>query len=122
MSDTTRLPSLAPLQKVMLGDALAAPLAGHHVEQLEIHFSPGVSNERVAAAWAETVARTDALRISFTFDDPSSPGRAWVEPEPALHLSNMPPASWADWLIEDRCRPLLAPGTAPWRAVYWPEA
>ena len=66
---STPSPCLAPLQRVMLRDSLAEGDAGHHVEQVEIVFAPGAWRDRVAASWAETVARTEALRIAFSFEN-----------------------------------------------------
>ena len=63
------MPGLAPLQRVMLRDSLAAGDAGHHVEQVEIVLAPGAMRQRVAAAWAETVARTAALRTAFLIEN-----------------------------------------------------
>lgn len=119
--DSARSPLLAPLQKVMLRDSLAASHAGHHVEQLEIRFARGVAAERVIAAWTETVARTEALRISFLTGDSSALSRERVVPDTVLKLDEPLPDSWDDWLKTDRCRPLLAARAVPWRAVYWPE-
>jgi hypothetical protein len=120
--DSAQFPNLAPLQKVMLRDSLAASQSGHHVEQLEIRFSRGVAVERVVAAWTETVARTEALRISFLSGDASALSRACVKPETVLRLDESPPESWEDWLKADRYHPLLAAHSVPWRAVYWPKA
>ena len=116
------LPRLAPLQRVMLRDSLAAGNAGHHVEQVEIVFARGLAGGRVVSAWAETVARTEALRIAFLTGDGKPPSREFVEPRNLLNLEKTPPDSWQTWLDVDRLRPLLAPRAVPWRAVYWPRA
>ncbi len=107
-------PPLAPLQRVMLRDSLAEPRAGHHVEQVEIQFAPGVSAAQVVSAWEKTVARTEALRVAFTLNDFSleaaAPGELSITAE-----------DWENWLETDRKRPLLEARRVPWRAVYWPE-
>lgn len=120
--DSAQVPNLAPLQRVMLRDSLAASRAGHHVEQLEIRFARDVAAERVIAAWTETAALTEALRISFLTGDSSALSREWVMPELVLKLDEPMPDSWENWLKTDRCRPLIAIHAVPWRAVYWPEA
>jgi hypothetical protein len=114
-------PLLAPLQRVMLEDSLAETGAGHHVEQVEIRFAHGDVRERVAAAWAETVACTAALRIAFIMDDGHAVGREFIIPQNFLNLREPLPDSWENWRDADRCHPLLAPHGVPWRAVYWPE-
>jgi hypothetical protein len=112
---------LAPLQRLMLRDSLAEEGAGHHVEQVEIHFAVGGWRDRVVASWAETVARTEALQVTFSIanGEPRS-----IEPAspPALNLRETAPADWRSWLADERRLPLLAPGRAPWRAFYWPHA
>ena len=105
---------LAPLQRVMLRDSLAEPGAGHHVEQAEIRFARGVTSARVRAAWAETVARTEALRVAFTLDE------FGFEPAVSVELA-VAGTGWEDGRASDRQRPLLEPRRVPWRAVYWPE-
>ena len=95
-------PLLAPLQRVMLRDSLADEGAGHHVEQVEILFKRGPVRGRVAAAWKNTVAGTEAP-LNF------------------LNQQEPLPTSWENWRQADRHRPLLAPHEVPWRAVYWPE-
>ncbi|MGL4400677.1 MAG: hypothetical protein ACRCXD_12470 [Luteolibacter sp.] len=114
-------PDLAPLQRVMLRDSLAEEAAGHHVEQLEIRFAAGEWRDRVASSWAETVARTEVLRLSFSIEnrEPRSMESAW--PLPILELRETSPTDWHAWLTDDRHLPLLAPRQAPWRAVYWPH-
>ena len=114
-------PILAPLQRVMLEDSLAETGAGHHVEQVEICFAHGDVRERVAAAWAETVACTAALRIAYIMDDGHAVGREFMIPQNFLNLREPLPDSWENWRDADRCHPLLAPHEVPWRAVYWPE-
>lgn len=121
-ADSAQSPNLAPLQKVMLRDSLAASHAGHHVEQLEIRFGRGVAADQVIMAWTETVARTEALRISFLTGDSSALSREWVMPETVLKLDEPLPESWESWLKADRGLLLLAPRVVPWRAVYWPGA
>lgn len=109
---------LSPLQRVMLRDSLAAPSAGYHVEQVEIVFTPGTWRGQVLSAWAETVAQTEALRLSFLTDD---------DPRGEIEFVNSSEACQFDegyddsWLAKDRLRPLLIPHRAPWRAAYWPR-
>jgi hypothetical protein len=112
---------LAPLQRVMLRDSWMEGSAGHHVEQLEVVFLPGEWRRRVATAWEETVARTEALRIAFALPEGEACGVEAVKPGRTLHVEPAAPASWEDWLAADRCRPLLAPHEVPWRACYWPQ-
>lgn len=118
----TALPvRLAPLQRVMLGDSLADPGAGHHVEQVDMVFSAGAWRERVPAAWKETVARTEVLRTAFLIHEGIASGVDAVEPRMILNHGQSPPPSWEEWLAADRCQPLLAPHEVPWRATYWPH-
>ncbi|RYD47835.1 MAG: hypothetical protein EOP85_04735, partial [Verrucomicrobiaceae bacterium] len=107
---------LAPLQQVMLRDSLAAPHGGDHVEQVEIRFSAGVEADDILRAWNETVAGTDALRVSFLIEDGVSASLVSAIPE-AVRVEE---GSREGWLEEDRCRPMLASGQVPWRAVLWP--
>lgn len=116
------VPGLAPLQRLMLGDSLAAGGVGHHVEQVEIVLAPGLTGGRVAAAWAATVARTAALRIAFLTTNGLPGGLESVEPGQILDETQPVPPSWESWLEADRRRSLLAPHEVPWRAVYWHEA
>lgn len=121
-ADPDPVPGLAPLQRLMLWDSLAASGAGHHVEQVEIVLAPGLAGERVAAAWVATVARTAALRTAFLTPDGLPVGWESVEPVKILDETQPLPPSWESWLESDRCHPLLAPHKVPWRAVYWHEA
>jgi hypothetical protein len=116
------MPGLAPLQRVMLWDSLAAAGAGHHVEQVEIVLLPGLTGARVVAAWEQTVARTAALRTAFSIVNGMPAGLESVEPAEFLDQAQPVPPSWESWLEADRLRPLLAPHAVPWRAVYWHEA
>lgn len=114
-------PLLAPLQRVMLRDSLAEEGAGHHVEQVEIRFESGPLRGRVAAAWAETVARTAALKVAFITDGGDAVGREFVAPQRFLNPQEPLSVSWESWREADRRHPLLAPHEVPWRAMYWPE-
>ena len=116
------LPGLAPLQRVMVWDSHATGEAGHHLEQVEIILARDFSGERVEAAWAETVARTEALRIAFLTVNGIPVGLERVSPRKQLELEQAEPRSWESWLAADRRRPLLAPHEVPWRAVYWQGA
>jgi hypothetical protein len=104
----------------MLRDSLAEGNAGHHVEQVEIAFAPGPWRNRVAASWAETVTRTEALRIAFSVENGEPAGFEPVRSPTTLREREIPPDSWDAWRTADRCRPLLASGEVPWRANYWP--
>lgn len=110
---------LAPLQRVMLRDSLAAGNAGHHVEQVEIRFSAQVDSQRVVSAWKDTVARTEALRISFLIETGSPAGWGFVGPDPGPEDGGALPEPWETWLEEERHRNLLGPHEVPWRAVFW---
>jgi hypothetical protein len=119
---SNELHGLAPLQRVMLRDSLAEEAAGHHVEQVEIHIAAGGGwRDQVAASWRETVARTEALRVTFSIADGEPCGMESASLPPMLDLRDSSPVDWRSWLAEDRHLPLLAPGQAPWRAVYWPH-
>ncbi|MES2439132.1 MAG: hypothetical protein V4584_08690 [Verrucomicrobiota bacterium] len=113
--------SLAPLQRVMLGDSLAAAEdAGHHVEQVEIRFAEGVDGGRVISAWAGTVSQTEVLRTAFLIEAGHPVGWESVMPGELLKVEEAVPSAWESWLAEDRRRPLLAPHQVPWRAIFWP--
>ena len=120
--ESAPLPSLAPLQRVMLWDSHASEEGGHHVEQVEMVLARDLSEECVAAAWQATVARTEVLRIAFLTTKGMPVGLERVRPQKPLVLEHTEPPSWELWLAADRLRPLLAPHEAPWRAVYWPGA
>lgn len=120
--ESVPLPGLAPLQRVMLWDSHATGGAGHHVEQVEIILSRDFSDGQVKAAWDETVARTEALRIAFLTVGGMAVGLERVRPLMLLELEHAEPQSWESWLAADRRRPLLAPHVVPWRAVYWQGA
>ena len=110
---------LAPLQRLMLQDSLAAKGAGLHVEQVEIIFSREIPGEHVISAWQETVSRTEALRITFVN---GASEMAFIKPADFPKVEAEIPESWQDWLETDRALPLLTPDDVPWRAVYWPLA
>ncbi len=105
----------------MLRDSLAEPDAGHHVEQVEILFACARVRGRVAAAWEETIAATEALRVAFVTANGHAAGREFVTLRSFLNQHEPLPASWENWRQADRARPLLAPHEVPWRAVYWPD-
>jgi hypothetical protein len=97
--------NLAPLQRVMLRDTLAAPSAGQHVEQVEICFCEGVASEKVERAWRETEKQTEALRMGVEDFEVMTP---LLEP-------------WETWLELDRAGCLLGTGQVPWRVKFWPD-
>lgn len=103
----------------MLRDTLAAPTAGHHVEQVEIVFAPSVIGAHVLSAWRETVSQTAAFQISFTTENENPEGWRFVlaPPSPTVLLTE----PFEHWLETDKLRPLLALGEVPWRTVFWPE-
>ena len=105
----------------MLRNSLAAQSAGHHVEQVEIHFTPGEWRARVAAAWEETVAKTEALQVAFIFNAGESSGMELISPPAMVIQQGSLSEPWDSWLAEDRRRALLRPHQAPWRAIYWPD-
>lgn len=111
LQTSTRI--LAPLQRAML----ATGKAGCHVEQVELILKDRVSAPEVSAAWAQTVAQTEALQITF----PGCESWDWAAVIPPLQVRQTPPAEWDKWLEHDRAQPLLLPQTVPWRAVYWPR-
>lgn len=120
-SETSRRPLLAPLQCRMLQDSQLDGESGHHVEQVEIVFAPGLVRQRVAAAWRETVERTEALQIVFLTD--SNGVWTWKWGSPERNLNHLEPRSEPRefWLERDRCLPLLKPDQVPWRAAYGPR-
>ena len=115
--ESAPLPCLAPLQRVMLWDSHATGGAGHHVEQVEIILSRDFSDGQVEAAWDETVARTEVLRITFLTVGGMAVGLERVRPQKLLELEHTEPRSWEAWLAADRRRPLLTPHEVPWRAA-----
>ncbi len=114
--------SLAPLQRVMLGDSLmAASAAGQHIEQVEIVFTAELTSKKVIAAWLETVAQTEALQMAFRIVNGNPVG--WEKaPAREISIQEVLPVSWERWLAADRSREILIPQQVPWRVVYWPEA
>lgn len=115
-------PILAPLQRVMLRDSLAWEGSGNHVEQLEITFSMELGRARVAAAWAETVAASVALRMAFICESGQAVGWEIARNGGDFREEGALPESWLEWREIDRRRAILAPGTAPWRVAWWPAA
>lgn len=114
-------PELAPLQRAMLRNSLSNPGAGHHVEQVEIHFTPGEWRARVVAAWEETVAKTEALKIAFLTNVGESGGIELISPPAMVVQWENLAQPWDSWLAADRRRALLMPHQAPWRTIYWPH-
>jgi hypothetical protein len=113
--------SLAPLQRIMLADSLAAAGSiGQHVEQVEIIFAKNLTTKIIVDAWAETVAQTEALRMSFhiSAEQPFSWKPATAR-EMIIHTESL--TSWDTLLAKDREQKLLSPQQPPWRAAYWPE-
>lgn len=112
---------LAPLQLIMLRDSLAAEDEGSHVEQVEIIFRNNDPGEQVAAAWDTTAACTEALQMVFMIEHGEPV--AWRKTSYTNNLiwNEQAPASWKNWLAEDRLRPLLVPNALPWRVTYWPN-
>ncbi len=115
------LPYLAPLQRLMLRDSLVEPDAGHHVEQVEIVFLPGIPSATVTAAWRETVEQTAALQISFTIENGQPQAWDFVTPPTTLVPAGLLTVSLESWLEVDQLRPLLQPHQVPWRAIFWLE-
>ena len=107
---------LAPLQLAMLETSGH----GHHIEQIEMVFSPGVEPAKVMKAWSLTVAHTEALRLRFQQVEGRWRGVPVEKINPCLKIENRAPESWTSWLSADRLHPLLTGGAVPWRAAYWP--
>ena len=112
---------LAPLQRVMLRDSLAAKETSHHVEQLEILFQKEQAHSEVGLAWAETVNQTEALQVAFWIANDHLLSWGQAELPSTLNYAKLQPTSWQAWLEEDRHRSLLVSGQVPWRAIYWPN-
>ncbi len=106
----------------MLRDSYDSPHAGYHVEQVEITFALDCAAGRIAAAWDETVAATEALRTAFDFSHGIPTGCHGTRDFPAMEIHNAAPTSWESWREADRCRPLLFPDEVPWRIACWPQA
>ncbi len=112
--------ALAPLQIIMLRDSLAGGVPGAHVEQVEIRFSDPADGGRIADAWAAVVAATEVMRMGFQITDEEPTGWAITRITPDERWNEPSPASWEDWLVTDRIRPLLSRGRLPWRVVWFP--
>ncbi len=112
---------LSHVQAAMLRGALERA-SGANVEQVEVVFSAGLAMDRVAAAWAATVARTEALRMGFVIRDGEPCGLRAVPSGSPLQIISEIPASWENWLAADRLQPFPLDGGLPWRAVLWPQA
>ncbi len=112
---------LAPLQLIMLRDSLAGGEPGAHVEQVEVVFAEVVDGKQLAAAWAMTVAATEVLQMAFVIRGDEPVGWKKAEHVACLEYTAAAPNGLEKWLAADRIKPLLAPSTTPWRAVYWPH-
>ena len=110
---------LAPLQEIMLRDSISVPAGGYHVEQVEIVLKQDLAKSRVAEAWADTVAATEALRTSFGFSNEAHLVRHAAANFPGLEIHSAS-ACIETWLDSDRYRPILIPDLVPWRMVFWP--
>lgn len=119
LSTSDPLP-LAPLQEIMLRDSLTVPAGGYHVEQVEIVLQRDLAKSRVAEAWADTVAATEALRTGFSFTNGIHPVCHIAPNFPGLEIHSTAPACMEAWLLADRCRAILFPDRVPWRMVFWP--
>lgn len=110
---------LAPLQQIMLRDSLESGQYGVHVEQLEMVFHQAIPAAQMEAAWATLVTRTEVLRMAFYL--PNDAPYAWqlAGQSASLTCPSEPPASFKDWLEQDRESPLLFPDAPPWRAIFW---
>jgi hypothetical protein len=103
---------LAPLQREMLNTSAA----GCHVQQVELMLDHAIEPAQVIAAWAQTVAQTDALRIHF----PTNESWQWAPVVQPLQVEDSMGVSREVWLAQDRQQPLGFAEQVPWRAVYWP--
>jgi amino acid adenylation domain-containing protein len=91
---------------------------GAEVEQLVAVFREEIEPDRVARAWADTVAATTVLRRGL--DD-----RGLVPRDAATRLriaEETVPADFDGWLRADRLHDFPREDGLPWRAVYWPGA
>ena len=104
----------------MLRDSMDAPTAGYHVEQVEILFVRDFPADRIAEAWDDTVAATEALRTAFDLTNGIPAGCHLVEYYPEMLLPTGTPGCWVSWREADRCRRILFPDRVPWRISYWP--
>jgi len=110
----TRLSPLAPVQAAMW----RARIPGAEVEQLVAVFREEIDPERVARAWADTVAATAVLRRGL--DD-----HGLVPRDAAARLriaEESVPDDFDAWLRADRLHEFPRRDGLPWRAVYWPGA
>jgi amino acid adenylation domain-containing protein len=121
MSDGTHMPRLSGLQVAMLRRALAHD-DGADVEQVEMVFAPEITAERVLAAWEETVARCEVLRVGFRFEDGVPEGLLALDDIPSPGVFAEAPDPWPAWLAQDRLAPLPLEGGCPWRVAFWPSA
>jgi amino acid adenylation domain-containing protein len=111
-SHDSRIFPLAPVQAAMW----RGRLAGAEVEQLVAVFREDLEPDRVARAWAATVAETAALRRGL-----DSGGLVPREAETLLRIeAESVPADFEGWLRADRLRDFPREDGLPWRAIYWP--
>ncbi len=91
--------------------------AGLEVEQVVLVFREELPAGRIGEAWAATVAATEALGCGLS-EDGWSPG-ARVRP---VRWEAAEPASFGDWLEEDRRKGFPQDGSVPWRVTCWPAS
>lgn len=114
---------LAPLQQLMLADTLAKGVtSGTHVEQVEIHFIPEISQNRIEAAWRATVMATEALRVAFSGSSGIPDGYQLAKGPTDLTIEREIPTCWEAWREAARQHNFLDSHSAPWIASYWPDA
>lgn len=104
----------------MLRDSLADP-CGRNIEQVEIHFTPGVAAGQIITAWDATAAAVDILRMGFLVADGEPVGIQNRAGESSIQVIQDPPESWKSWLARDRLQPLPLDGGLPWRISYVPD-
>jgi len=89
---------LTPLQEGMLFHSLIGADEGAYLQQLVWRMAPSVDRERVRRAWNAAIARHDALRSAFSWEEESG-GTQW-----AVLACELPVATldWTEVPREDR--------------------
>ena len=85
----------------MLKNSLTVPTGGYHVEQVEIILEQTRSVREVAAAWADTVAATEALRTGFRFPNGIHPVYHAACPIDCVWLNHSSPHKYASTKHKD---------------------
>lgn len=107
----------------MLTDSLAAGVtSGTHVEQVEIHFKPGISQNCIEAAWRATVMATETLRVAFSVSSGGPDGYRVAAELKDLTIEPEIPTCWETWRETALQQNFLDDRSAAWIASYWPDA